>query len=110
MKWGQARTGYIILSLDLVMLYDVSNVPMNTANGKNNGTYSNRRIHDSYNAVIASGFDGRRSTNVTANIIPHTTNITRPTPEKNRRNKKRVKILILNMLCILYILISQLQN
>ena len=92
----------IILSLDLVRLYDVSNVPINTANGKNIGTYSNRRTQDSYSALTAVGLEGRRSTNVTAKIIPHTTNITSPTPEKNRRSKKRVKIFVLNILCILY--------
>ena len=70
----------MMFSLDLVRLYDVSNVPINTAIGKNIGTYSNRRTQDSYNASNAVGFDGRRSTNVTANIIPHTINITRPTP------------------------------
>lgn len=37
----------MMLSLDLVRLYDASNVPINTANGKNNGTYSNRRTQDS---------------------------------------------------------------
>ena len=96
----------IIFSVDFVRLYDVSNVPINTANGKNMGTYSNKRIQDSYNASNAVGFDGRRSTNVTANIMPHTTSITRPTPEKNRRNKKRFKIFVLNILCIVYMLIS----
>ena len=37
----------IMLSLDLVRLYDASNVPINTANGKNNGTYSSKRTQDS---------------------------------------------------------------
>ena len=87
-------------------MYDVSNVPINTARGKNIGTYSSNRIHDSYRAAIAFGFDGRRSTNVTARIIPHTINITSPTPLKKRRSKKRVKILSLNILCIVYIEIS----
>ena len=92
-----------MLSLDLVRLYDVNNVPINTAIGKNSGIYSSKRIHESYNAPIALEFDGRRSTNVTANIIPHTTNNTRPTPEKNRRNKKRVKIVVLNIMIKLYL-------
>ena len=90
-------------SLDLVRLYDASNVPINTANGKNSGTYSNRRIHESRNAAIASGLDGRRSTNVTAKIMPHTTNITRPTPEKNRRSKNLFKIFNLNILYKVYL-------
>lgn len=91
-----------MLSLDFVKLYDVNNVPINTANGKNIGTYSNKRTQDSYNALIAFGFDGRRSTNVTAKIMPHTISITRPTPEKNRRIKKRVKIFSLNISMKLY--------
>lgn len=37
----------MIPSLDLVRLYDASNVPINTANGKNRGTYSNKRTQDS---------------------------------------------------------------
>ena len=87
----------IMLSLDLVRLYDANNVPINTANGKNRGTYSNKRTQDSYSALIASGFDGRRSTNVTARMIPHTTNITKPKPLKNRRIRNLVKILSLNI-------------
>ena len=93
----------MIPSLDLVSLYDVSNVPINTDIGKNIGIYSNSRTQESNNAPIAVAFDGRRSTNVTANIIPHTTNNTKPTPEKNRRNKKRFKILGLNISMKLYI-------
>ena len=92
-----------MLSVDFVRLYDVSRVPINTAIGKNIGTYSNRRIHDSYNAASAVGFDGSRSTNVTAKIIPHTTSMTRPTPEKNRRNKNLVKIFSLNIVYLLYL-------
>ena len=92
-----------MLSLDFVRLYDVSSVPINTAIGKNIGIYSNRRIHESYNAPSAFVLDGRRSTNVTANIIPQTTNNTKPTPEKNRRSKKRVKILVLNIIIKLYL-------
>lgn len=86
-------------SLDFVRLYDASNVPINTANGKNSGTYSNKRTQDSTNASIAVAFAGRRSTNVTANIIPHTTSITRPTPEKNRRIKNLDKIVDFNLMC-----------
>ena len=93
----------IIFSLDLVNLYDVNNVPINIANGKNIGTYSNNLIQDSYSAAIAVGLDGNLSTNVTANIIPHTTNITRPTPEKNRPIKKRFKIFNLNIVIKLYL-------
>ena len=61
---------------------------MKTASGKNSGTYSIRRIHVSESAASTVGFDGNLSTNVTAIIIPHTTNITRPNQEKKRRNKK----------------------
>ena len=43
--WPALET--IMLSLDFVRLYDANNVPINTANGKNSGTYSNRRTHDS---------------------------------------------------------------
>ena len=89
----------IMPSLDLVRLYEAKRVPINTASGKNNGTYSNNRTHDSYNAAIAVGLDGKRSTNVTAKIIPHTTSITRKKPLKKRRSKNLVKIFILNILC-----------
>ena len=82
----------IMFSVDFVRLYDVNNVPINTASGKNRGTYSNRRVHDSANAAMAVGFEGRRSTNVTAIIIPHITNSTNPTPEKNRRIRNLFKI------------------
>lgn len=81
-----------MLSLDFVRLYDANSVPINTANGKNSGTYSNKRIHDSDIASNADAFAGRRSTNVTANIMPHTTSITKPTPEKNRRIRNLDKI------------------
>ena len=64
--------------------------------------YSSKRTHDSYKAATAVGFDGRRSTNVTANIIPHTINNTKPTPIKNRRSKKRFKIFNLNITIQLY--------
>ena len=87
-----------MFSLDLVRLYDVNNVPINTAKGKNNGTYSSSRTHDSYNALSAVGLDGRRSTKVTAKIMPHTISITRPMPEKNRRSKNFVKIFCLNII------------
>lgn len=56
----------IMASLDLVKLYIASNVPINTVNGKNIGIYSNKRTQASVIADIVSGFDGRRSTNVTA--------------------------------------------
>ena len=88
-----------MLSLDLVKLYDASNVPINTANGKNSGTYSNNLRHASAMAARAVGFDGKRSTNVTAIIIPHTTNITNPTPEKNLRSRNLFKIFGLNIIC-----------
>lgn len=91
-----------MFSLDLVRLYDVNNVPINTASGKNSGTYSNRRIQASLNAAMAFGLDGRRSTNVTAIIIPHTTSITKPKPEKKRRIKNRVKIFNLNIFVLFF--------
>ena len=59
--------------------------------------YSNKRIQASYNAIIAFGLDGNRSTNVTAKMMPHTTSNTKPTPEKNLRNRKRFKIFSLNI-------------
>ena len=92
-----------MLSLDFVRLYDVSKVPIKIVNGRNNGMYSNNRTHESYSASNAVAFDGKRSTNVTANIMPHTINNTNPTPEKNRRIKNRVKIFVLNIMLKLYL-------
>lgn len=74
---------------------------MNTARGKNRGTYSSSRRHDSNNAANAVGLDGRRSTNVTAIMMPHTTSITRPTLEKKRLIRKRVKIFGFNLISVI---------
>ena len=86
-----------MLSEDYVRLYEANNVPINTAGGKNSGTYSNKRVHASASVVNASGLDGRRSTKVTAKIMPQITSITRKKPEKNRRIKNLNKIRGLNI-------------
>ena len=76
-------------------------MPMKTANGKNNGTYSTSRIHASFMANMAVGYPGNLSTNVTENIIPHTINNTNPTPMKKRLNKNRERILLRAILLLL---------
>ena len=74
---------------------------MNTASGKNNGTYSTSLIHASFSASNAVGYPGNLSTNVTAKIIPHTINKTIPTPLKKRLNKNLERIL----LCAIFLFI-----
>ena len=96
----------IMLSLDLVRLYEVSNVPINTANGKNIGMYSNNRSHESTSVDMASGFAESRSTNVTAKITPHTVNITSKKLAKKRRNKNNVKTLGFNLIINYSIIVS----
>lgn len=70
---------------------------MKVANGKNIGTYSSNRVQESTSAAIALGFDGKRSTKVTAKIIPHTINKTNPTPAKKRFNKKLFNIFFVDI-------------
>ena len=62
--------------------------------------YSNNLIHVSVNVEIASGFADSLSTNVTADIMPHTVNITRKKLAKKRRNKNNVKTLGFNLYII----------
>ena len=79
--YGDSPAADIITrSLERVRLYDVNNVPINIANGRNNGTYSNNLVNASCIAAHAVGFDGSRSTNVTAIMIPHMVSNTNPMP------------------------------
>jgi len=79
---------------------------MNTANGKNIGMYSNNLIHVSINVDIASGLEESLSTNVTADITPHTVNITKKKLAKKRRKRNSVKTLGLNPYIIHSIIVS----
>jgi hypothetical protein len=67
---------------------------------RNKGMYSNNLIQASVIADIVSGLDGRRSTNVTAYIIPHIISNMMPMPPKNRRSKNLNKIVVLNIVSL----------
>ena len=93
----------IINSDDFVRVYETTNVPMNTANGKNIGIYSNNLVQASNKVDKASGLEDKRSTKVTAKMIPQTVSITIKKLLKKRRIRNLVKTLGLNIY-IIYIL------